>query len=152
MIVRTAEPADAAAINVLFDQLGYPGQTLDDTSARIRAWQADPSSTALVADAGGELLGVVAVHVGPYFERAGSWARIVALVVSEQVRGQGIGGRLMSAAEQFAAEHGCVRVELSSSDRREAAHAFYQRRGYAVQTGQSSWFRRELTGAEAARP
>ncbi|MET7280491.1 GNAT family N-acetyltransferase [Kribbella sp. NPDC005582] len=144
MIVRTAEPADAAAINVLFEQLGYPDQDTGSTVARIRSWQADPSSTAAVADAGGNLLGVVAVHVGPYFERPGSWARIVALVVSEEVRGQGIGGRLLTVAEGFAVERGCVRIELSSADRRTEAHAFYVSRGYIVQTGRSSWFRREV--------
>ncbi|MFB6721060.1 GNAT family N-acetyltransferase [Kribbella sp. NPDC056345] len=144
MIVRPAEPADAAAINVLFAQLGYPDQDTGSTVARIRAWQADPSSTAYVADAGGNLLGVVAVHVGPYFERTGNWARVVALVVSEDVRGQGVGGRLMAVAEEFAAAAGCVRIELSSADRRTEAHAFYEGRGYVNQTGRSSWFRREV--------
>jgi len=144
MIVRPAEPADAAAINVLFEQLGYPDQNLESTVARIRSWQSDPSSTAFVADAGGNLLGVVAVHAGPYFERPGSWARIVALVVSEDARGQGIGSRLLTAAEEFAVARGCVRIELSSADRRTEAHAFYVSRGYVAQTGQSSWFRREV--------
>ncbi|WP_405059352.1 GNAT family N-acetyltransferase [Kribbella sp. NBC_01505] len=143
MIVRPAEAGDAAAVSELLVQLGYPDQDTEATAARIRAWHVDPTSAAYVADADGNLLGVVAVHVGPYFERTGSWARVVALVVSEQVRGQGIGGRLMAAAEEFAVEHGCLRVELSSSDRREDAHAFYQGRGYVNQSGRSSWFRRE---------
>ncbi|MFF1823365.1 GNAT family N-acetyltransferase [Kribbella sp. NPDC058245] len=139
-MIRIARPADAAAINDLLGQLGYPDQ---DTAARIHDWQADPTSTAYVADAGGNILGVVAVHVGPYFERPGSWARIVALVVAEEARGQGIGSQLMTAAEEFAAEHGCLRIELSSSDRRTEAHVFYERRGYVNQSGRSSWFRRE---------
>ncbi|GAA1676756.1 GNAT family N-acetyltransferase [Kribbella yunnanensis] len=146
-MIRIAEPSDAVAVNELLVQLGYPQSEVSATADRIRDWQSDPTSTAYVADDRGQVVGVVAVHVGPYFERTGSWARVVALVVSEQVRGQGIGGQLMAAAEQFATDHGCLRVELSSSDRRTEAHAFYEGRGYVNQSGRSSWFRRE-----AARP
>lgn len=37
-------------------------------------------------------------------------------------------------------------MEVTSSDHREAAHAFYQRRGYTIQTGRSSRFLRDLGG------
>ncbi|MFI5736340.1 GNAT family N-acetyltransferase [Kribbella sp. NPDC051587] len=140
-MIRSAEPADAAAVSELLRQLGYSDQ--DGVAARIRSWQVDPMSAAYVADADGDVLGVVAIHVGPYFERTGNWARVVALVVSARARGQGIGGQLMAAAEEFAAEHGCLRIELSSADRRTEAHVFYERRGYVNQSGRSSWFRRE---------
>ncbi|GAA1601478.1 hypothetical protein GCM10009804_67570 [Kribbella hippodromi] len=84
------------------------------------------------------------MHICPFFERAGAWGRIVALVVSDRARGQGIGGELMAAAEAFAAGHGCVRLEVTSSNHRHVAHAFYQRRGYVDQSGRSTRFIREL--------
>ncbi|WP_412102751.1 GNAT family N-acetyltransferase [Plantactinospora sp. KLBMP9567] len=95
-------------------------------------------SAAYVADAQGDLHGVIAVHICPFFERDGAWGRIVALVVSDRVRGRGVGSRVVAAAEYFAASHGCLRMEVTSGDRRPDAHKFYQRRGYADQAGNRS--------------
>jgi GNAT superfamily N-acetyltransferase len=111
---------------------------------RIQTWSDDPSSTAYVADADGDLLGLVAVHICPFFERTGSWGRIVALIVSDQARGRGVGGQLVTAAESFATSRGCVRMEVTSGDRRQEAHEFYRRCGYIDQTGSSSRFLRDL--------
>jgi GNAT superfamily N-acetyltransferase len=144
MRTRPAHTTDAAAANELLHQLGYPQDDTAATAARIQTWDEDPSSAAYVAEADGRLLGLVAVHICPFFERPGSWGRIVALVVSERARGQGVGGQLVTAAESFAAGRGCVRMEVTSADRRANAHEFYRRRGYIVQTGRSSRFLRDL--------
>ena len=144
MRIRLAHTADAAAVNELLHQLGYPQDGTAATAARIQTWSDDPSSAAYVAQAGGDLLGLVAVHACPFFERTGSWGRLVALVVSEHARGQGVGGQLVAAAELFATGRGCVRMEVTSSDRRQGAHEFYRRRGYVDQTGRSSRFLRDL--------
>jgi len=143
MLIRPLLSADAEAVDGLLHQLGYR-QDGAATAGRIQAWSDDPSSAAFAADLDGEVLGLIAVHVCPFFERPGSWGRIVALVVAEGTRGQGVGGRLVEAAEAFAADRGCVRMEVTSSDHREAAHEFYKRRGYKVQTGRSTRFLREL--------
>jgi GNAT superfamily N-acetyltransferase len=144
MKIRQVRRADASAVNELLDQLGYPQDGQAATADRIRTWAEDPSSAAYVAEAGDDVLGVIAVHVCPFFERAGSWGRIVALVVSDRARGHGVGSQLVAAAESFAATRGCVRMEVSSGDRRHAAHEFYRRCGYLNQAGKSSQFRRDL--------
>ncbi|MEO3924053.1 GNAT family N-acetyltransferase [Micromonosporaceae bacterium B7E4] len=144
MQIRPARSADAEAINELLDQLGYPQDGQATTVARIRKWVDDPASAAYVADAQGDIHGVVAVHICPFFERDGAWGRIVALVVSDRVRGRGVGSRLVAAAESLAASHGCRRMEVTSGDRRPDAHKFYQRWGYADQAGKSSRFLRDL--------
>ncbi|GAA0955856.1 GNAT family N-acetyltransferase [Kribbella koreensis] len=144
MLIREARTCDAATVNDLLHQLGYPQEGTEETAARIRSWADDPASAAYVAEDDGEVAGLIAVHVCPFFERTGSWARIVALVVSERVRGCGVGGELVGAAEAFAVGHGCVRVEVTSSDRREDAHVFYRSRGYVDQAGRSSRFLRGL--------
>ncbi|ONI89633.1 GNAT family N-acetyltransferase [Actinosynnema sp. ALI-1.44] len=146
MQIRQVHPTDAAAVNELLDQLGYPQQDAAATAARIRTWADNPSGAAYAAEADGALLGVIAVQVLPFFERAGSWGRIVALVVTEHTRGQGIGSRLVAEAEAFAASRGCVRMEVTSSDRRQGAHEFYRRRDYTDQTGRSTRFLRDLQG------
>ncbi|MGW0940895.1 GNAT family N-acetyltransferase [Streptomyces sp. NPDC002666] len=86
----------------------------------------------------------MAVHVCPFFERDGSWGRIVALVVSGRARGRGVGSRLVAAAESFAVTRGCVRVEVTIGERRQDAHEFYRRCGYLDQAGKSSRFLRDL--------
>jgi GNAT superfamily N-acetyltransferase len=144
MRIRPAHLNDAAMVNELLHQLGYPQEGVAATAVRLQNWADDPAGAAYVAEADGELLGVVAVHVCPFFERPGSWGRIVALVVSEQARGRGIGGQLVAEAEAFAATKGSVRMEVTSANRREDAHEFYGRRGYVNQTERSSRFLREL--------
>ncbi|TDD72647.1 GNAT family N-acetyltransferase [Jiangella aurantiaca] len=144
MQIRLAHTSDAAAVNELLHQLGYPQDGTATTANRIQAWSDDPSSAAYVADADGDLNGLVAVHVSPFFERTGSWGRIVALIVSDRARRQGVGGHLVTAAESFAASRGCVRMEVTSADRRNDAHEFYRRCGYVDQTGRSSRFLRDL--------
>ena len=144
MRIRPAYGADAAAVNELLCQLGYPQGDVATTATRIQVWGDDPSGAAYVADADGDVLGLVAVHVCPFFERAGSWGRIVALVVADRARRQGVGGQLVAVAESFATSRGCVRMEVTSADRRHDAHEFYRRRGYVDQTGRSSRFLRDF--------
>jgi GNAT superfamily N-acetyltransferase len=144
MQIRLALTTDAAAVNELLHQLGYPHDGTPTTATRIRTWGDDPSSAAYVADADGDVLGLVAVHICPFFERAGSWSRIVALIVSDQARRQGVGRQLVTAAESFATGRGCVRMEVTSGGRRLDAHEFYRRCGYVDQTGMSSRFLRDL--------
>ncbi|RII15888.1 aminoalkylphosphonic acid N-acetyltransferase [Streptomyces sp. YIM 130001] len=142
--IRPAHRADALAVNELLEQLGYPQDGRAVTASRIRTWAEDPSGAAYVAEVGDRVLGVIAVQVCPFFERDGSWGRIVALVVCGRARGRGVGSRLVAAAESFAATRGCVRMEVTSGDRRQDAHAFYRRRGYIDQAGESSRFLRDL--------
>jgi GNAT superfamily N-acetyltransferase len=116
MRIRPAHSTDADAINELLDQLGHPQES--------QTWLDDPASATYVADtrgatqgdADGDILGVIAVHICPFFERDGTRARIVALVVSDRARGQGIGSRLVATAESFATTNGCLRMEYWHSE------------------------------------
>jgi len=54
---------------------------------------------------------------------------ITTLVVSQRVRGQGVGRLLVEAAERWASEHHCVRVSVTTALHRAGAHAFYERVG-----------------------
>lgn len=144
MRIRPVEVIDAAAVDELLHQLGYPQGGDATTGTRIQTWGDDPVSAAYVADSDGTLRGLVAIHVCPFFERAGAWGRIVVLVVAERSRGHGVGGRLVSAAESFAASRGCVRMEVTSGHHRQGAHEFYRRSGYVDETGRSSRFIRYL--------
>jgi GNAT superfamily N-acetyltransferase len=148
MQIRQARSADAGVVNDLLKQLGYPQNSKATTAAQIEAWTSNPTSAVYVADVHGDILGVIAVHICPFFERTGSWARIVALVVLDKARQQGVGSKLIAAAESFAVQHGCIRMEVTSADRRTGAHTFYKHRGYTDQTGNSSRFLRDLASKD----
>jgi GNAT superfamily N-acetyltransferase len=60
----------------------------------------------------------------------GGWLQVSYLWVSEVVRGQGHGGRLLEAAEAYATERGCSGVNLDTHSFQ--ARPFYERHGYVV--------------------
>jgi GNAT superfamily N-acetyltransferase len=144
MQIRPVRPTDAEPVNELLAQLGYPQDDPAVTAARLQSWTDHPTAAAFGAVADNELLGVIAVHIYPFFQLEGTSARIIALVVSDRARGQGIGSRLVAAAETFATDHGCLRMEVTSADHRRSAHTFYENRGYTNQSGTSSRFIRAL--------
>lgn len=132
MDIRLARTTDAVAVNELLAELGYPQSDPTATAARIQTWTDDPAGAVYVADTEQGVLGVIAVHTCPFFEREGTWARIVALVVSTRARRQGIGTHLLSAAKTFATTQGCQRIEVTSANHRTEAHTFYQSHDYTI--------------------
>jgi GNAT superfamily N-acetyltransferase len=54
--------------------------------------------------------------------------------VLPEARSQGIGARLLAAAETALTARGCVRLQLQLGARNDA-RAFYERRGYAPRDG-----------------
>ncbi len=129
LLIRPARVDDATVVAQLLGELGYPQQpaliqlrllTLSDLrdGAILLAWMA------------GRVVGLVGVHCIPVLHTEGGLGKITALVVEAPLRGQGIGQRLLTAAEQFARQAGCCRMEVISGNGRSDAHRFYQREGY----------------------
>ena len=75
-------------------------------------------------------------------------ARLTSLVVAAEVRDQGVGRRLVEAAETWAVQHGCDRIQVSSGRRpeREAAHAFYTAFGYEDTRSHHVLYAKDLDG------
>jgi GNAT superfamily N-acetyltransferase len=59
-----------------------------------------------------------------------NWLVIYQLVIPQNVRGKGIGSRLLQNAEEFARQNGCVKVWLDTFSFQ--APDFYRKRGYEV--------------------
>lgn len=130
LTIRSATMADAEAVAALLAELGYP-QDVSIAAQSLQYALADPQQAVFVAELGGDVVGLAAVTRLFYFHLGQPIARLSSLVVNESQRSQQLGKQLLQAAEQWAREHGSVQLELTSSVKRERAHAFYQRAGYS---------------------
>jgi GNAT superfamily N-acetyltransferase len=87
----------------------------------------------LVADADGEVVGICQVMVFPHFQRTGSWcAELESVHVRSDIRSQGVGAKLLAAAEELARREGCYRMQLTSRNVRADAHRFYTANGFEL--------------------
>ena len=99
--IRVAGTEDVAALANLVTELGYPS-SVEDMRQRFEGISSDPSYETFVVESGEEVVGMVGIHLERTYEADGSCARIMALVVSSEHRGQGTGQALISAAEEWA--------------------------------------------------
>jgi GNAT superfamily N-acetyltransferase len=127
--VRNAASGDADAVAKLLVQLGYPS-TPADVTARLDRLTSEGGHQVLVAEIDCAVVGVVTVFVRHLLSLDAPLGRIAAMVVDDARRSQGIGGKLVEAAEAIARAAGCDRIEVTSAERRTRAHDFYRRLGY----------------------
>ena len=73
----------------------------------------------------------------------GTAMEVVALLVRDGARGQGIGSALLRRCEEWSRLRGCGLVMLSSQLFRERAHGFYRRQGFR-EVKRSAFFVKDL--------
>jgi len=128
--IRDATVQDADVLAPLLNQLGYPSSS-QEVVHRIASYQA-PDYRLLVSEVEGAVNGFIALHVFHLLHWRGKMGRITAFCVDEQYRLQGVGLRLLEAAEQGMWSCGCAKLEVSSNDQRKRTHQFYLKMGYKV--------------------
>jgi GNAT superfamily N-acetyltransferase len=121
--------ADAAAVAELSGQLGYPAAPAA-IARRFEGIERQGHAAVFVVTTGGRVVGWIHATIVPVLE-SDLAADIAGLVVDETIRGQGIGGLLLDAAEAWARAAGCTAMRVRSQIVRERAHGFYERRGYS---------------------
>lgn len=131
MKIRKAEKNDIPALALLMEQLGYQ-TTEEEMKERFLLIEANESYYTLVAEDDGEVIGMVGLCKGFYYEKNGIYARILAFVVDENYRNVGIGKQLILEAEKWAFNQEASGITLTSGNRkeREVAHQFYKKMGY----------------------
>ena len=143
VMLRPAVVGDAAAVTSLLSEFGAPRtpapdrmeavlRTFDDHLRRVGTGEASTT----VAELEGSVVGVCALEWrAPYWtDDVHAW--LPDLIVTEGVRGRGIGRALLGDALAAAAGHGVTQLSLESGRTRTAAHALYRSAGFA-QTGQT---------------
>ena len=132
--IRLAEHKDVEAVGVLFDayrQFYRMDADLQRATAYIRARIEQSESLVFVAEnAAKAIVGFCQLY--PTFCSVFT-ARIFTLYdlfVDSNVRQQGIGKKLLMAAEEYARQHGAVRMDLRTAKTNQSAQALYESAGW----------------------
>ena len=133
-LIRPATLPDSPAMASLTIELGYPC-TAEEMSARLRLIEGHDDHAALVAEHEGAVVGWIYVSYVVSLE-VGAFCEIRGLVVTERMRGGGVGARLVEAAEEWARAKGVRKIRVRSNVVRERTHRFYERLGYSVTKAQ----------------
>jgi len=126
--LRDAKPGDAARLVELIHELGH-----EVTEKQVRknlAALKKIGETPIVATLNKRMIGLVGMHRMVTVHRPAPVGRIPVLVVAKEAQGLGLGRMLVGAVEQWCRKKGCQLIEVTSNDRRAAAHAFYRHMGY----------------------
>jgi len=99
----------------------------------LRSMTGDPNNALLVADVDGRVAGVFQLTIIQHVANTGAKiAQIENVVVHPELRGRGIGEKMMRWAIDEARRRGCFRIQLTTNKIRKRAHAFYERLGFVA--------------------
>jgi ribosomal protein S18 acetylase RimI-like enzyme len=129
LIIRYAQPGDAAALAQLMCELGYE-TTKSEMQMRLQRIATDERCRTFVAVCDGNVCGMIGTLTYPSIEHNDPSGRIVALVILRTMRRRGIGRALLATAEKDFAQRGIRRIGLNTQLAREDAHKFYESLGY----------------------
>ena len=136
--IRRAELADVGAIVDLIaaDQIGAirDGGEFAPYERAFGVIDSDPAQLLVaVSDSAGAVVGTLQMTFIPGLARRGALrAQIEAVRVHPDLRGRGVGNALFAWAIEEARRRDCALVQLTSDKRREDAHRFYGRLGFAA--------------------
>ena len=123
LTLRDARPEDAGVIAMMLSELGHPARE-DDIPARMKTVVAEGGRVVLaVLEA--RPVGLMCLARLSALHAPGPIAYITALVTSASARRTGAGRALVEEAKRWASSHGCVRLSVTSAEKRADAHAFY---------------------------
>ena len=128
--IRRAVSEDALRIAQLAADLGYTINS-DSVGAAIDRLQWDEGAI-FVADASEHPTGWIHIHRSHVIQTE-PFAEVGGLVVDPLSRGEGVGRRLLEAAERWSSANDLTLVRVRSNIVRSNAHRFYERRGYDVE-------------------
>ena len=93
--------------------------------------KADPNQELIVAELDGEVVGTLQLTTLSSLSYQGRMrAQVESVRVLQELRGQGIGARMMEWAIERARQRGCNLMQLTSHKSRADAHRFYERLGF----------------------
>ncbi len=132
MKIEKMSPKDLTSVASLAEQLGYPN-TLENIKTRFQLIQGLEDYALFIAKQdSGKIIGYVQVNREIHTLLAEPRAEIVAIVVDQKERGNGVGSALLAKAEEWAKQHQLRLVRIRSNVKRTDAHRFYENNGYEI--------------------
>jgi RimJ/RimL family protein N-acetyltransferase len=150
VVVRPAEPGDAAALVQLGTEVGSePGGWLISGGWRgvgherryLRTVRRSHDAAVFVAEAGEEIVGRLSVARDAH--PASRHVADLGLMVAASYRRQGVGTALLDAAVAWARQTGVHKLELHVFPHNEAAIALYEKYGFRREGYRHAHYRRE---------
>jgi N-acetylglutamate synthase-like GNAT family acetyltransferase len=129
LTIRAAEVADVEALADLMTQLGYETRA-SEMQMRMEAILTNKNYATFVTVSKGKVCGMIGTFTCYSYEHNSPSGRILALVVSDKMRGRGIGHALVAAAEKDLAQKNIRRIAVNTRFERKEAHEFYEKAGY----------------------
>ncbi|MBP1844448.1 GNAT superfamily N-acetyltransferase [Rhizobium petrolearium] len=137
--IRRARDSDLHQLIAIFaaDDVGGHGDTTEEVAFEdyLRAFYAIDASQneqLFVAEFGGEVVGTFQIIFNRTLTARGSLSMIIEAVQTRaDMRGRGIGARMVAYAVEEAKRRDCRLVQLTSNMARTDAHRFYERLGFA---------------------
>ena len=129
LTIRAPEAGDMEALADLMTQLGYQTRT-SEMQMRMETILANKNYATFVAVSEGKVCGMIGTLTGYTYEHNSPSAKILALIVSDKMRGRGVGQALIAAAEKDLAQKNIRRVAVNARFERTRAHEFYEKLGY----------------------
>jgi ribosomal protein S18 acetylase RimI-like enzyme len=130
--IRTAIKADIPQLLELYKELQQSDPPIDIEAAIVVLEKAKNNDVAyFVADDNGRIAGTCYIAIIPNMTRqCSSIGFIENVITNKNYRRKGIERKLFEAVIEYAKEHGCYKVTLSSGIARSAAHDFYESLGF----------------------
>lgn len=135
MIFREARAEDVPVLVAMLadDSLGRgrEGAPMAAYLAAFAEIAANPRESLIVGELDGRVVATCQLTILSGLSRGGARRALVEAVrVAGDLRGQGIGAKLMAEAERRARAAGAGIIQLTTDKSRVRAHAFYERLGY----------------------
>ena len=131
VILREARYDDSYELSYLMGELGYPTKP-EEMTERLETLLPNSAYACFVACVNDQVIGMIGLTKGIYFEKNGCYARITALVVSEEFRGESVGRLLIKSIHREARELQCRIVEVETQNTNYSAIKSSQTAGFII--------------------
>jgi ribosomal protein S18 acetylase RimI-like enzyme len=131
LLVRSATLEDFKVVFSLFHQL-WPNKELNEQDMyKVYCHGIESELDELFcAEFNGEVVGFCSYAIVNNFWQEGQIAYIYSMIVDGELRGKGIGTKLLEKTFETAKLRKCKKIELDSGFHREQAHKFYEKIGF----------------------
>jgi RimJ/RimL family protein N-acetyltransferase len=142
MLIRTIHPDDAEQFLNLRKKLDEetqfmlfePGErttTVEEQREHIQRLLLQENSTTFVAEHNRQLVGYLEASGGQF--RRNRHSVYIVIGILQDFTGQGIGGQLFAALEEWAQQKSITRLELTVMTHNQAGLALYRKRGFEIE-------------------